>query len=318
MLKNFVSLVMTFFFAGGLLLAPACAGAQGQRNYQRIVIVSDAHYPSKTSELKAPLVRAQKVKQKLRAVQDINNWPDVDLVVFTGDTVEKTGSAQDYLQAKEFVDKFTKPIAMITGNHEFRYADTYNKKGKLKQATPELRQEKLERFQKTFNVPALYYTVQAAPYLLVFLSADRTDNAFLTGISEEQLKWLDTTLTVYSNQPAIIFFHAPLAGTLLPYSPSINTPNFVAQPQAELERILTSHPQVKLWVSGHTHTPPTQPSFANPINYYHGILDVQNPSWDGKQVWTNSLYLYPHKIVICSYDHKNHDFLPQFRRVVKW
>ena len=49
----------------------------------------------------------------------------------------------------------------------------------------------------------------------------------------------------------------------------------------------------------HTHTPPTQPTFANEVNYYHGkLLDVYNPTWDGKQVWTNSLYLYKDKIVI--------------------
>jgi Icc protein len=318
MLKRIVSLAMAVLFTSGMFASPTLVKAEDSKKYQRIVIVSDAHYPSKTRELKAPLVRAQKIKQKLRAVQDINNWPDVDLVVFTGDMVQQTGNEEEYAEAKSFVDKFNKPIAVITGNHEFRYSDIFTKNAKLQKVTPEFRQEKLARFQRVYNLPSLYYIKQAAPYLLVFLSANRTDDAYLTGISEEELKWLDTTLTVYSNQPTIIFFHAPLVGTLLPYEPKINSNNFVAQPKEELERILTSHPQVKLWVSGHTHTPPTQPSFDNPVNYYHGILDVQNPTWDGAQVWTNSLYLYPHKIVICTYDHKNHTFMPQFRRVVKW
>ena len=318
MFKKISSILLTVVLAGSVLFSPALVNAEKEKNYQRIVVVGDAHYPSKTSESKNPELRAKKIEQKLQAVEDIDSWPDVDLVVFTGDMVARLGNQEDYAEAKKFVDKFTKPVTFITGNHEFRYADTLSKKGKLRKCTPEFRQEKLERFKTVFQMPELYYTKQAAPYLLVFLSADRTDDAFTTGISDEQLKWLDTTLSVYSNQPTIIFFHAPLAGTLLPYNTEVNTVTRVAQPEEEIKRILTSHPQVKLWVSGHTHTPPTQPSFANKVNYYHGILDVHNPTWDEQQVWTNSLYLYKHKIVICTYDHLNHKFMPQFKRVVKW
>ena len=316
MLKKIGSILLVALFTTGLFFAPA--PANGERKYQRLVIVSDAHYPSKTSAEKKPLVRWHKIRQKLQAVKDINSWQDVDLVAFTGDMVEKAGSRENYVLAKEFVDKFQHPMTMITGNHEFRYADTYNKKGKLKKASPDIRLAKLQCFQQEFQQPELYYIKQAAPYLLVFLSVDRTDDVYTTGISAAQLHWLDTTLTTYSNQPTIIFFHAPLMGTLLPYNKSVNKVNDVAQPERELERILTSHPQVKLWVSGHTHTPPTQPSFANPVNYYHGILDVHNPTWDGEQVWTNSLYLYPHKIVIRTYDHLNKEFMPNLQRVVKW
>ena len=78
------------------------------------------------------------------------------------------------------------------------------------------------------------------------------------------------------------------------------------------------HPQIKLWVSGHTHTPPTQPTFDNDINYYHGkILDVYNPTWDGKTIWTNSLYLYKDKIVIKTYDMDKHETLDNLTRTVQ-
>ena len=73
-----------------------------------------------------------------------------------------------------------------------------------------------------------------------------------------------------------------------------------------------------LWVSGHTHTSPKNPSFNNPVNKIPGteILDVHNPTWDGKQIWTNSLYLYPEKIEIRTYSHKKHQWLPQMDRTI--
>ena len=53
------------------------------------------------------------------------------------------------------------------------------------------------------------------------------------------------------------------------------------------------------------------------MNYYHGkLLDVYNPTWDGKQVWTNSLYLYKDKIVIKTYDHKKGEWMDQLTRTV--
>ena len=116
----------------------------------------------------------------------------------------------------------------------------------------------------------------------------------------------------------IVFFHAPLTGTLIPYNDKVGSPRSFAQPSAKIDQILILNPQIKLWVSGHTHTPPTQPTFDNDINYYHGkILDVYNPTWDGKTIWTNSLYLYKDKIVIKTYDMDKHETLDNLTRTVQ-
>lgn len=289
--------------------------ASATDNYKRIVIVSDAHYPSKTNRLLNPTGRAKKIKQKLAAVRDINSWSDVNLVVFPGDTVQQTGSEHDYQDAKSFVDKFNKPVLLIPGNHEYMYKDIH-KNGKLVRGTEKDKEARLQLFLDTFHMKNEYYTKNMAGYRLIFLSPEPASGKYLTELSAKELGWLDKTLTKYSAEPTIIFFHAPLYGTLAKYTPLVNAGNFIAQPKQKLETILLRHPQIKLWVSGHTHTPPTNPSFAAPINYYHGILDVHNPTWDGKQVWTNSLYLYPDKIVIKTYDHKKHKFMPQFTRTI--
>lgn len=53
-------------------------------------------------------------------------------------------------------------------------------------------------------------------------------------------------------------------------------------------------------------------------NCYHGcILNVYNADWDnGSDIYTNSLYLFEDKIVIRTYSHRQHAWLPQFDRVI--
>lgn len=89
-------------------------------------------------------------------------------------------------------------------------------------------------------------------------------------MSKEELDWLTKTLKENQSKPTIIFYHAPLSDTLIPYNDKVGSPRNFAQPAGAIDLLLLTNPQVKLWVSGHTHTPPTQPSFNNEVNYYHG------------------------------------------------
>lgn len=84
------------------------------------------------------------------------------------------------------------------------------------------------------------------------------------------------------------------------------------------QRFLLAHPQVRLWVSGHTHTRPKDGDFMTDANCYHGrILNVYNADWDNESdIYTNSLYLFEDKIVIRTYSHRQHAWLPQFDRVI--
>ena len=134
------------------------------------------------------------------------------------------------------------------------------------------------------------------------------------------MAWLDQTLSENSQYPTIIFCHAPLSGTALPAADGSARPvrRNAVQPADALERILLAHPQVRLWVSGHTHTRPKDGDFMTDANCYHGcILNVYNADWDnGSDIYTNSLYLFEDKIVIRTYSHRQHAWLPQFNRVI--
>ena len=84
-----------------------------------------------------------------------------------------------------------------------------------------------------------------------------------------------------------------------------------------MAELIQRHPQIFLWVSGHTHTPATNASFASPVNVYAGrVTTIHNADMDRETIWTNSLYLYPDRVVVKTFDHKSGAWLEQLERTV--
>ncbi|MBI4806380.1 MAG: metallophosphoesterase [Desulfovibrio sp.] len=296
---------------------PQEAGQAKDRSYQRVVVLSDPHYGLDMSSGSASQAEVMQATRKRQTVEDINGWKDVDLVAVLGDIVARYGSPEEYAQAKAFVDEIRKHRAVVAGNHEYKYADQPGEDGKLRGAPPELQREKLERFKRTFGVPQLHFTKKLGNYLLVFLSTDAVGGTFTTEISERTLSWLEDTLRRHRKTPTLIFFHAPLKGTLENYSPKINGDMRIAQPERKLDDLLRANPQVLLWVSGHTHTPATNVSFNSPVNVYQGhVTNIHNSDLKRKTIWTNSLFLYPGRIVVKTWDHATGGWLEGSERVI--
>ncbi len=285
------------------------------RDYHRLVIASDIHYPSKTDERKASK-REGKISAKDRALEQINSWPDVDLTVFTGDMVQLTGSRKDYNLTTQFISRLNQPKTFIAGNHEIIYEDISPAPTKVVRSSPAVREAHLERYQQYFG--PLYYSREMGEYLLVFLSVDDPTSPYSVSLSHQQLDWLARTLEDHKDRPTLIFCHAPLPGTLDKYNKKIGNPNNYVHPYKELHDILMKNPQVLIWVSGHTHTPASEPAFASQTNWYEGkILNLHNPSWETMPVCTNSLYLYPDRIEIRTFDHKAEKWIDKLDRTVK-
>ena len=134
-----------------------------------------------------------------------------------------------------------------------------------------------------------------------------------------QLAWLGQTLAAHRQQPTIIFCHAPLEQTAVSSRPGISlpSPRNSVQPAGDIRTILARHHQARLWVSGHTHTMPSDATFMDDANYYEGrILNVYNSDWDEDTIYSNSIYLYSDKIIIRTYNHTKGIWLPVFDRVV--
>ena len=160
-----------------------------------------------------------------------------------------------------------------------------------------VQEAKLQKFRETFDLPDYFYAKTVGCFRLIFLSSDHAD--FLSGMSERQLAFFRSELEANRDTPTIVVFHGPLKDTLKNYRRWINTPGFIAQPHEIIQDLLKQNPQVFLWVSGHTHTSPLEESFASPVNVYDGrVTNIHNKDMNRGDIWTNSLFLYPDKVVV--------------------
>lgn len=292
----------------------------GRNAYHHIVVLSDLHLPGRNLEAKE------------RAIDHVNSWTDVHSVVLLGDICDRRGTEEEYAFAKQFLSRLRKPFYPVTGNHDFLYEQDSFVQGNRK-GFPEERATKLRRFQETFGLKELYYSKKLPHYLLVFLSIDSLHSNYHAEISQKQLDWFAAELNRNKAVPTIVFFHAPLKGTLKG-SNIVGLLNhfFAAQPAESIRKILLDNPQVFLWVSGHTHTAPENINYVNNVNLYEGrVLNIHNADMDGRSfvshaglgvgmhdnIWTNSLFLYPDRVVIKTYDQKKGYWLEEKTREIR-
>ena len=294
------SLCQIFLLFFTLMPNPAVAGAD---NYHHLVLLGDPHLPGKH------------IERKHEVIDTINTWDDVSLVVALGDATEALGNADEYTAASAFLKRLSKPLCVIAGNHDFYYEDQLYPSGKKIKASIETRALKLERFRTSFGLNSIYYSKQSGRYRLVFLSTDSGDS--LASLSDKQFSWLEGELKTFRNTPTVIFFHAPLDGTLTSYNSKVNTRSFTAQPADRIDKLLSSNPQVFLWISGHTHTPPREPSFASAVNLYKGhVTNIHNTDMNRETIWTNSLFLYQDRVVVRTYNHRKKSWVKGLERVI--
>ena len=290
-----------------LLIAVSGCGRGGDLEPEQphhLVILGDPHLPGRD------------VAKKERALQTINSWSDVEMVIAVGDICADLGTDAEYAFAKNFFARLHAPFFAIAGNHDYFYADPEVGGGQLVSGSRDSQEKKLATFRQTFGLERHYYSKYVGDYLLVFLSADRHD--FLSGLSEEQMTWLRAELEANAKTPTIIIFHGPLDKTLRNYRHWINAPDFVAQPVEEIHTILKENRQVFLWVSGHTHTPPSEESYASAINLYDGhVTNIHNKDMNRTAIWTNSLFLYEDRVVVKTYSHEEDGWMPGLERTIE-
>jgi 3',5'-cyclic-AMP phosphodiesterase len=290
------------------ILAPGpadAAGSAGERPFG-IVLIGDPHLPGKNLQAKEEVIRA------------INGWGDIDRVVVLGDICKETGTVEEYALAKQFFSRLRKPLRLVAGNHDIIYEDQSDADGRKVKASAATRRKKLARFTETFGMQEAYGSERLGNYLLVYLSPDDLETNLLVQLSEERLAWLARELAGHRNIPTIIFFHAPLAGTLMPFNERVNTPSFIAQPAGHIGELLRENPQVFLWAAGHMHVPATNESYNSPVNVYEKrVTVIHNADLERKRPWTNVLYLYPEKVFVRTYDYWLKSWLPDMERTIR-
>jgi 3',5'-cyclic-AMP phosphodiesterase len=295
----------------------AVCGAQ-EKGIPHIVVLADLHLTEK------------RLASTDRVVETVNAWPDVTLAVILGDIVEETGTPEDYERTKRFVSEIKIPVCGVNGNHDTAYEDVLKNGKKVRASTP-VRKAKLQRFKDLFSLPEAYYSRKMDPYLLVFLPIDDPGSGHLCEVSGKTLDWFEEELKKNKTSPTIVFFHAPLKGTLRSENQYAEEDDFIAQPHRRIRKILSDNPQVFLWVSGHTHTAPTNARFKDKVNLYENrVMNIHNPNINGNSflsekdlkarkhgnTWTNSLFLHPDKVVVKTYDHKQKEWMEDLTREI--
>ena len=222
--RSFLKTALPFLLAFLWIFCPGLhiTGTTAAERPFGIALLGDPHLPGRELPAKESLL------------QTINGWDDIDRVVVLGDICKSTGTAAEYAVAKEFFSRLDKPIRLIAGNHDYIYEDEANSEGRAVKASPATRRQKLARFAETFGMKEIYGSERVGNYLLVYLSTDDLESGYLAKLSEERVAWLAALLARYRDLPTIVFFHAPLAGTLKTYNEYANAPGFIAQPAIRL------------------------------------------------------------------------------------
>jgi len=298
--------------------APGTMEAPDESAVPRIVVLGDPHLPYKRTESAEAKMSETIIGAKQRVIDTINTWAGVTRVVAVGDIAGSWGTDGEYRFAAELLSRLSAPFVSITGNHDYIYKDEPETARKLHRGDATCRAEKLRRFMSYFRLTSLQREESIAGYELVYLSSDSTDTRYQVGLSESALRWLEQTLRRTADKPTIIFYHAPLAGTLIRDGEPISTSSsYAAQPATAIDAILKRNPQVFLWVSGHTHTAPDDPSFNSPQNLYDGrITDIHCSDMGHERIYTNILWLYPDRVVVKTYDYSASAYLQGKNRTV--
>ncbi|HLN60710.1 MAG TPA: metallophosphoesterase [Symbiobacteriaceae bacterium] len=211
------------------------AAEQGPRPY-RVALLSDPHTEAKTS-----LTFGATGGKLSQAVADLNPLI-IDQWLCCGD-VANHGLPEEWEAYKSVLAKVSKPDQWLvtTGNHEF-----YNEASD---------QEVLQGFRKAFSLQRPYSNKVAGGVHFVMLADEQYKTApgarEWAWVTPEQLRWFEQVLQEHRDKFTVVCLHQPLQETVL-WSHGGN--DFAGCGQVkQLRAILQKNPQVRLWLSGHTH-----------------------------------------------------------------
>ncbi|GLC33772.1 hypothetical protein PLESTB_000113900 [Pleodorina starrii] len=161
----------------------------------------------------------------------------------------QSGSRKCFEFARQYLDGFGVPYALVTGNHDLE-GDEF-----------ETDEENLAAWSQAFRQPH-YWAAELGPARVVGLSTVRfrghQNSNHEVFIDPDQLAWLEGQLEAHPTTPFIVLSHAPPMGCGLKVIQEIHVKNRVAwlnhsvNPRAFMD-ILARHRNVKLWFSGHFH-----------------------------------------------------------------
>jgi len=216
--------------------------------------ISDAHYSSAKTNTSYRLT-AESGEILDDAIAQVNETPNVDFVMFTGDMIN-TSYEKELMKFMTYANKLNVPWYAAFGNHDICIGGYLSKKVYL---------DILNSHNKNFSSSKSYYSfVPKKGYKAIVLDTIIDTRITANGeISAEQLKWLDKELAKSQNDVVLIFMHGPLVEPL--HSTSHATLN-----ASEALKIINKYKNPIAIFSGHYHT--------TKVTQVGNVLHVSTPS----------------------------------------
>jgi len=241
-------------FTSKNLSATAKIADKQEVNVLKIAQLSDVHFDTKTKSTTKRLY-GESAKLLEDAISQINQLDNLDLVVFSGDVVNRPDE-NDFIKFIQTANKLRYPWLSAPGNHDIGAG------GGLSKSKYALL---LTSHNRTFNSTKPYYSyVPKKGYVVIFL--DGTNDVDITAngkFKEEQLKWLDNELRKYKSSKAIIVQHFPVIEPFKSLTHKVLNAD-------EYLKVIDKHKNVVAVLSGHYH--------ATRIQTRNNVVHVSSPA----------------------------------------
>ncbi len=197
MLSRAISGMFTFILAGVMVYGLQCYSASDLKFVQ----ISDVHFSTRNVNTSFKLT-AESGKILDDVIDQVNNIPDVNFVMFSGDLIDKPFEKE--LQAVlPHVEALKYPWYVLFGNHDVCVG------GYL---TKSLYFDIISNHNENFNFKKPYYSfVPRKGYKVIVLDTIIDTRITSNGnIYPEELKWLDEELEKSKKDIVLIFMHVPI------------------------------------------------------------------------------------------------------------
>ena len=189
--------------ATGIMVCIMLIGVQGFSNssHLKFVQISDTHFLSDGANTTFKMI-AESPKLLDDAVEQVNEIPNVDFVMFTGDLIDKPFEKELHA-ALTHLNKLHAPWYFSFGNHDVCVGGYLSKK---------VYYDILAEENPFFKSRKSYYSfVPKAGYKVIVLDSNIDTEVTAQGfVSDEQLKWLDNELASSQKDIVLIFSHIPI------------------------------------------------------------------------------------------------------------